>query len=286
MPGARFFPDARLNFAENLLRRRDESAGDRLSRRGGAAPDADRGASCTARSSAFAGGAAQRGRRRRATASPATCRTCRRAIVAALGAAADRRRLVVVLAGLRRPGRARSLRPDRAGRARGRRRLLVRRQDARLPRARLAGDLRARCPASDAWSSSRTSMHSPAIATPRSRRRCGTSSCDSGAGTTSPFERFPFDHPLYILYSSGTTGVPKCIVHGAGGTLLQHLKEHQLHCDIQRRRPRVLLHDLRLDDVELARDRARLRGDAAALRRLAGASGRRARCSISRTRPG
>ncbi len=47
------------------------------------------------------------------------------------------------------------------------------------------------------------------------------------------FTRLPFDHPLYIMFSSGTTGVPKCIVHGAGGTLLQHLKEHRLHCDIK-----------------------------------------------------
>src|SRR5215469_7091204 len=48
------------------------------------------------------------------------------------------------------------------------------------------------------------------------------------------FEQLPFDHPVYIMYSSGTTGVPKCIVHGAGGTLLQHLKELTLHTDLKR----------------------------------------------------
>ncbi|HYV88900.1 MAG TPA: acetoacetate--CoA ligase, partial [Candidatus Polarisedimenticolia bacterium] len=52
------------------------------------------------------------------------------------------------------------------------------------------------------------------------------------AGTIA-FERMAFNHPLFIMYSSGTTGIPKCIVHGAGGTLLQHLKEHLLHSDIK-----------------------------------------------------
>ena len=46
------------------------------------------------------------------------------------------------------------------------------------------------------------------------------------------FTSLPFNHPLYIMYSSGTTGVPKCIIHSAGGTLVQHLKEHQFHADV------------------------------------------------------
>jgi len=48
------------------------------------------------------------------------------------------------------------------------------------------------------------------------------------------FESLPFNHPLFIMYSSGTTGKPKCIIHGAGGTLLQHLKEHRLHTNIKK----------------------------------------------------
>jgi acetoacetyl-CoA synthetase len=51
-------------------------------------------------------------------------------------------------------------------------------------------------------------------------------------GSPAVYSRLPFAHPLFIMYSSGTTGLPKCMVHSAGGTLLQHLKEHQLHCDL------------------------------------------------------
>lgn len=53
------------------------------------------------------------------------------------------------------------------------------------------------------------------------------------AATEPDFVELPFDHPLYVLFSSGTTGAPKCIVHRAGGILLKHLAEHQLQCDVR-----------------------------------------------------
>lgn len=68
----------------------------------------------------------------------------------------------------------------------------------------------------------------------------GHATCHTWGTTQEPvsdaplhFERLPFAHPLYVMFSSGTTGQPKCIVHGQGGTLLQHRKEHALHCDLR-----------------------------------------------------
>ena len=57
--------------------------------------------------------------------------------------------------------------------------------------------------------------------------------CDDGVKERSGWVRHPFNHLLFTMFSSGTTGPPKCIQHGAGGTLLEHLKEHRLHCDLR-----------------------------------------------------
>ena len=147
-----------------------------------------------------------------------------------------RRDLVVLLAGFRRAGRARPLRPDRAeGAVRGRR-LLVQRQGA-AARGQGGGDRRRVCRRVRRVVVvpylRRSSGGSQDLRGSARRRTAGMRSSRRMPRSRSAIARLPFDHPLYIMYSSGTTGVPKCIVHGAGGTLLQHLKEHRLHADVK-----------------------------------------------------
>ena len=96
--------------------------------------------------------------------------------------------------------------------------------------ARCSPSCRRRCRASSAPSSSPTSSPSPTSAR-CATRSAGTSCAATGDGAELAFERVPFDHPLWVLYSSGTTGLPKAIVQGQGGILLEHLKKLHLHVD-------------------------------------------------------
>ena len=98
---------------------------------------------------------------------------------------------------------------------------------------------------------SSTSRSGAARTTPSRTPSPGTSSSPSAAELA--FDPLPFAHPLYVLFSSGTTGLPKAILHCHGGILLEHLKNHGFSWDLQRRRPAPVVHDDRLDDVERAR---------------------------------
>jgi len=78
--------------------------------------------------------------------------------------------------------------------------------------------------------------HAVAVGKPAAHAReclhCQWQEFIDNPATEIAFPRFPFDHPLVVVYSSGTTGLPKCMVHGVGGTLMQHVKEHVLHSDV------------------------------------------------------
>ncbi len=231
MPGARFFPGARLNFAENLLRRRDDSealvfrAEDRIEERLS-------WRELNERVAAFAGALAAAG------VGPgdrvvAIMPNCPATIVAMLATAA--------LGGVRA-----SCAPDFGEQG------VLDRFGQVQPRVLVACDgyfyngKHFDClPKVAAIAAGMASLEQVVIV-PYASDALGTAATTgdiAGAtlaadfvaghgGNGIPFRPMPFDAPLYVLFSSGTTGVPKCIVHSAGGTLLQHLKEHRLHADI------------------------------------------------------
>jgi acetoacetyl-CoA synthetase len=228
MPGARFFPDARLNFTENVLRRRDEGPALIFSSEGERHRTLSHAWLYTevARFAAALGRAGIRPGDRVAGYVP----NVPEAVVAALGTAA-----VGAIWSSCSPDFGVQGVVDRFGQIDAR--VLVapdgyvyagKRHDVRQRVAEIV----ARLPTIE------RAVVIPYLGGPHAADaipRAVAWADFVGADDPPPlaFERFPFDHPLYILYSSGTTGVPKCIVHGAGGTLLQHLKEHQFHCDIQ-----------------------------------------------------
>ena len=229
LPRGRYFPGARLNLAENLLRRPAPNRPIVFDREDGQR----RVLTCDQLRAAVAPPPP------RCVADGVQARRPGRGVDAERARDGDRharrrehrRGVLVDLTRLRRRRRARPLRPDRAGGAGRRRRLPLRRQAVRLPRAprRDPGRAADACGAS----SSSATRDDPTSAASRRRRSLRRRLATAARAARAVRRGSPFDHPWYVLFSSGTTGVPKCIVHRAGGVLLKHLKEHQLHCDVR-----------------------------------------------------
>ena len=227
MPGARFFPDAHLNFAENLLRRTDDRPAILFTGESGA-QRAVSGRELYLAVGRFAAALRDRGvvaGDRVAAVIP----NIPEAVVAALGTAA-----VGAVWSSCSPDFGVQGVVDRFGQIEPK--VLIT-ADGHVYAGRRHDSLAKARQVVDAIPSIRTTVVIPFVGEAPGldglRGAVLWNDAVGNKGAEPRFEQLPFNHPLYILYSSGTTGVPKCIVHGAGGTLLQHLKEHQLHCDIK-----------------------------------------------------
>ena len=231
MPGAQFFPDARLNFAENLLRRHDAGVAIIAVDETGVERTltwAELGDQVAACARVFADAGVVAGDR-----VAGVMANVPEAVVAALAAASmgavwsscspdfgvqgilDRfgqiePTVLVAVTGYHYGGKYHDCRQKVSDVA------------AKLPTV-----------ARTLWAADLGDSEDLATSGLRNPGTSGPAFAKATAGKLRHFARVPFNHPLYVLYSSGTTGVPKCIVHGHGGTLMQHLKEHQLHADVK-----------------------------------------------------